>query len=113
MTKFAIALAAMSLAFTAPAFAVDWQCNQADLDAMKADVGKLDSKASQEEGAKEWDLASAAMKSNNMEECTVRMTNVNKLLGGTNLERKLDTANDKNNNPTGTNNAGDSGSNNP
>ena len=103
MTKFAIALAAMSVAFAAPAFAVDWKCDEANLTEMKDYVGKLDSKAAQEEGAKEWDMAMAAMKSNNMQECTLRMTNVNKLLGGTNLERSLETTNEKSGTQNNTN----------
>ncbi len=104
MKKLAIAVAFAGLALSAPAYAVDWQCNQADLDAMKVDMGKMDSPAVQEEGGKEWDAAVAAMKANNMEECTLRMTNVNKLMGGTNLERKLETAKDKSNNSTDGNN---------
>lgn len=95
MSKFAASLAVAVLSLCTPAFAEDWKCDEANLTEMKDYVGKLDSKASQEEGQKEWDMAVSAMKSNKMDECNLRMGNVNKLLGGKNMERTLETSKDK------------------
>ena len=95
MFKSAVVAAVFSIAFVTPALAAPWQCDEANLNEMKEYVGKLDSKPAQEEGIKEWDLAVAAMKGKNMEECTLRMTNVNKVLGGKDLERALETEADK------------------
>jgi hypothetical protein len=68
-----VVAAVFSFAFIAPALADTWKCDEANLNDMKAQVGKLDSKAAQEEGAKEWELAITAMKGNNMDECNLRM----------------------------------------
>ena len=95
MLKSTIIAAVLSMAFVVPASAQTWKCDEANLNEMKDYVGKLDSKAAQEEGAKEWELAMAAMKANNMEECNLRMTNVNKTLGGEALERRKETEAEK------------------
>jgi hypothetical protein len=95
MIKSAIVAAVFSFAFVAPALADAWKCDETNLNDMKAQVGKLDSKAAQEEGAKEWELAMTAMKGNNVDECNMRMTNVNKTLGGINLERAKETEGEK------------------
>ncbi|MBL8791828.1 MAG: hypothetical protein JNM45_15150 [Rhizobiales bacterium] len=94
MKKLAYMIAAAGLLSCSPAIAQDWKCDESNLTEMKGYVDKLDSK-SLEEGSREWEAANAAMRANNMEECTLRMTNVNKLLGGKNLERALETAKDK------------------
>ena len=91
MLKSTIIAAAFSMAFIAPALADSWKCDEANLNDMKTYVGKLDSKAAQEEGAAEWELAMTAMKANNMDECNKHMTSVNKTLGGVNLERAKET----------------------
>ena len=95
MLKSAIVAAVFSMAFVVPASAETWKCDDANLTQMKDSVGKLDSKAAQEAGL-EWQLAMDAMKANNMEECNLRMSNVNsKFLGGKDLERALETEVDK------------------
>ena len=95
MIKSTIVAAVLSIGFISPALAASWQCDEANLKEMNDYVGKLDSKASQEAGASEMKLAMEALNAKNTEECTLRMTNVNKLLGGKDLERNLDNAADK------------------
>ncbi|MFT3673141.1 hypothetical protein [Aestuariivirga sp.] len=113
MKKLAFAAALAGLGLCTPAFADDWKCDEANLNDMRAAVGQLDG-SSKDEGGREVDAAMEAMKANNMEECTLRMTNANKLLGGTNLERRLETAKDKSNNNTdGNNNNNNNNNSNP
>ena len=95
MKKLAFAAALAGLGLCTPAFADDWKCDEANLNDMRTAVGQLDG-SSKTDGGREVDAAMEALKANNMEECTLRMTNANKLLGGTNLERRLETAKDKN-----------------
>jgi len=95
MLRSTIVAAVLSMAFVVPASAQTWVCDEANLNEMKDFVGKLDSKAAQEEGLKEWELAMTAMKANNVEECNLRMTNVNKTLGGEALERAKETEAEK------------------
>lgn len=96
MIKSAIAAAVFSVAFVAPALAAPWQCDEANLNEMKDYVGKLDSPAAQQEGLTEWEHANSALRAKNMEECSARMANVNKLLGGKDLERAQETQSDTN-----------------
>ena len=95
MLKSALLASALCLAFVSPAMSAPWQCDEANLKEMNDYVGKLDSKASQEAGASEMKLAMDALNAKNTEECTMRMTNVNKMLGGKDLERNLNNATDK------------------
>ena len=95
MIKSTIVAALFSVAFVAPAMSATWQCDEANLKEMNDYVGKLDSKASQEAGLSEMKLAMEALNAKNTEECTMRMTNVNKMLGGKDLERNLNNATDK------------------
>jgi len=94
MIKSTLVAAVFSVAFVAPAMSATWQCDEANLKEMNDYVGKLDSKASQEAGASEMKLAMEALNAKNTEECTLRMTNVNKILGGKDLEKSSNSTTD-------------------
>ena len=78
MLKSALVAAVIGFAFIAPAYADDAKCDEPTLTAMKVKIDAMTNKEKQTTTIAMWEKAEAAMKANNMDECTARMGDTTK-----------------------------------